>query len=211
VEQDVVEATVLGAQAGQPQLIQLLFRQTRTHPGRREVRVKVAAVMMSNHGEALMAAARRGIGLAVAPSFMARRDLDAGLLEPVLLDWSLPEFGVFAVYPHRRFVSPKVRVLLERSWHISATERATHGGRNRFPRLWQCLRRVFARSSAQASMRANRQRDPRNAGSQSAPPAHSAQPVGKSRERRLCGAVRERPDLAGSDAPFVASDSAVST
>ncbi len=81
--------------------------------GRREVRVKVKAVMLSNHGEALMAAARRGIGLAVAPSFMARRDLDAGLLEPVLLDWSLPEFGVFAVYPHRRFVSPKVRVLLE--------------------------------------------------------------------------------------------------
>ena len=113
MEQDVVEATVLGAQAGQPQLIQLLFRQTRTHPGRREVRVKVTAVMMSNHGEALMAAARRGIGLAVAPSFMARRDLDAGLLEPVLLDWSLPEFGVFAVYPHRRFVSPKVRVLIE--------------------------------------------------------------------------------------------------
>lgn len=113
MEQDVVKATVLGAQAGQPQLIQLLFRQTRTHPGRREVRVKVTAVMMSNHGEALMAAARRGIGLAVAPSFMARRDLDAGLLEPVLLDWSLPEFGVFAVYPHRRFVSPKVRVLLE--------------------------------------------------------------------------------------------------
>lgn len=81
--------------------------------GRREVRVKVTAVMMSNNGEALMAAARRGIGLAVAPSFMARRDLDAGHLEPVLLDWSLPEFGVFAVYPHRRFVSPKVRVLLE--------------------------------------------------------------------------------------------------
>lgn len=80
---------------------------------RREVRVKVPAVMMSNSGEALMASARQGIGLVVAPSFMARRDLDAGLLEPVLLDWSLPEFGVFAVYPHRRFVSPKVRVLLE--------------------------------------------------------------------------------------------------
>jgi DNA-binding transcriptional LysR family regulator len=79
----------------------------------REVRVKVTAVLMSNSGEALMASARRGIGLVVAPSFMARRDLDAGHLEPVLLDWSLPEFGVFAVYPHRRFVSPKVRVLLE--------------------------------------------------------------------------------------------------
>lgn len=81
--------------------------------GNDEVRVKVTAVMMSNNGEALMAAARRAVGLATAPSFMARKDLDAGLLEPVLLDWSLPEFRVFAVYPHRRFVSPKVRVLLD--------------------------------------------------------------------------------------------------
>jgi len=87
---------------------ELLFVQ-----GRREVRVKVTAAMLSNNGEALMAAARRGIGLVVAPSFMARRDLDAGHLEAVLPDWALPSFSVFAVYPHRRFVSPKVRVLLE--------------------------------------------------------------------------------------------------
>ena len=81
--------------------------------GGREVRVKVTGVMMSNNGEALMAAARHAVGLAVAPSFLARNDLEAGRLEPVLLDWSLPEFSVFAVYPHRRFVSPKVRVFLE--------------------------------------------------------------------------------------------------
>lgn len=81
--------------------------------GRREVRVKVTAVMMSNNGEALMAAARQAVGLALAPSFLARKDVEAGRIEPVLLDWSLPEYVVFAVYPHRRFVSPKVRVFLE--------------------------------------------------------------------------------------------------
>ena len=79
----------------------------------REVRIKLAAVMLSNNGEALMAAARQGVGLAIAPSFMGRKDIDSGRLEPVLLDWSLPEFGVYALYPHRRFVSPKVRVLLD--------------------------------------------------------------------------------------------------
>jgi DNA-binding transcriptional LysR family regulator len=78
-----------------------------------EVRVKVEAVMMSNDGEALMGALRRGVGLAVVPSFMTRADLERGSIEPVLLDWSLPEFRVFAVYPHRRFVSPKVKVFLE--------------------------------------------------------------------------------------------------
>ena len=44
---------------------------------------------------------------------MAPADLAAGRIEPVLLDWSLlPEYRVFAVYPHRRFLSPKVRVFL---------------------------------------------------------------------------------------------------
>jgi DNA-binding transcriptional LysR family regulator len=79
----------------------------------REVRVKLTAVMMSNYGEGLLAAARQSVGLSVAPSFMTRGDIESGRLEPVLLDWALPEFGVFAVYPHRRFVSAKVRVLLE--------------------------------------------------------------------------------------------------
>jgi DNA-binding transcriptional LysR family regulator len=81
--------------------------------GGREVRVKLAAVMMTNSGEAVMSAARHGIGLAVAPSFLVHREFEAGRLEPVLLDWTLPEFNVYAVYPHRRFVSPKVRALLD--------------------------------------------------------------------------------------------------
>lgn len=79
----------------------------------REVHVKLNAVMTTNSGETLMAAAREAIGLAVVPSFLARTDLKAGLIEPLLLDWSLPEYLVFAVYPHRRFLSPKVKVFVE--------------------------------------------------------------------------------------------------
>lgn len=81
--------------------------------GRRKIRVRLNVVMTSNHGAGLVAAVRAGVGLCVAPSFLVKADLEAGLIEPVLLDWSLPEPRVFAVYPHRRFVSPKVRVLLE--------------------------------------------------------------------------------------------------
>jgi DNA-binding transcriptional LysR family regulator len=80
---------------------------------KRVVRVKIDPVMMSNHGEALLVAARKGVGLGVAPSFMVSRDFATGGLEPVLSDWSLPSFGVFAVYPHRRFLSPQVRLFLE--------------------------------------------------------------------------------------------------
>jgi DNA-binding transcriptional LysR family regulator len=37
-----------------------------------------------------------------------------GRLEIVLPDWKvLPELGVYAIYPHRRFLAPKVKVFLE--------------------------------------------------------------------------------------------------
>lgn len=31
----------------------------------------------------------------------------------MLTDWALPELRIFALYPHRRFVSPKVRVFID--------------------------------------------------------------------------------------------------
>jgi DNA-binding transcriptional LysR family regulator len=79
----------------------------------RQQRVKLTPIMISDNGEALRLAAQRGLGLTTAPSFMTGADAAAGLLEPVLLDWSLPAFRVYAVYPHRRFVSPKVRLFVE--------------------------------------------------------------------------------------------------
>jgi DNA-binding transcriptional LysR family regulator len=79
----------------------------------REVRVKLTAAMLSNHGVAIMTAAEAGVGLAVAPSFLAHAGVAVGRLEPVLIDWALREYRLFAVYPHRRFLSPKVRVFIE--------------------------------------------------------------------------------------------------
>jgi DNA-binding transcriptional LysR family regulator len=76
-------------------------------------RIKVTPVMLSNNGGALRQAAIQGVGLAIAPSIMTGSDVTAGVLEPVLLDWTLPEFKVYAIYPHRRFVSPKVRLFVD--------------------------------------------------------------------------------------------------
>lgn len=81
--------------------------------GRRQVRVKLNAVMLTNSGEAFCHALEQGIGVGALPSFLAQAHVQAGRIEPVLLDWSLVDFGVFAVYPHRRFVSPKVRVFID--------------------------------------------------------------------------------------------------
>jgi DNA-binding transcriptional LysR family regulator len=95
--------------------------------GRRTVRVALKNVIAtSNHGDLLRGLIREGIGLGLIPSFLAHRDHAAGLIEPVLPDWSLRELRVFAVYPHRRFLSPKVRVFVE-------ALRATFGDGNRDP------------------------------------------------------------------------------
>lgn len=79
----------------------------------REVRVKLTPVMLTNSGEAGCIVVQQGVVLGAMPSFLAHRDLVAGRIEPVLLDWTLPEYRLFAVYPHRRFVSPKVRVFID--------------------------------------------------------------------------------------------------
>jgi len=79
----------------------------------RQQSIKLEPIMISDNGEALRLAAQRGLGLTICPSFMTGADFAAGLLEPVLLDWSLPAFRVFAIYPHRRFVSPNVRAFVE--------------------------------------------------------------------------------------------------
>jgi len=81
--------------------------------GRQRVHVRVQPVMTSNLGSVLTGALRGGVGIAPVPSFLLRDDVEHGRLEPILLDWSLREFGVYAVYPHRRFLSPKVRVFVE--------------------------------------------------------------------------------------------------
>jgi DNA-binding transcriptional LysR family regulator len=81
--------------------------------GGRQIRVKVRATLTGNHAAALQVAVHKGVGLAMMPSFVAARDLEAGSIEAVLTDWSLPDLHVFAVYPHRRFVSSKVKVVVE--------------------------------------------------------------------------------------------------
>jgi len=89
-------------------LTELLFKR-----GDERVSVPLTAAMTSNHGPALLAAARQGLGLLAAPSFLLCTSEAASSLRPVLPDWALPAFTVFAVYPHRKFVSPKLRTFLE--------------------------------------------------------------------------------------------------
>ena len=64
-----------------------------------------------NSPMAARAAAVSGLGWAVLPDFIAEPDIEAGRLVPVLDDRMPKGGGIFAVYPHRRYLPAKVRVL----------------------------------------------------------------------------------------------------
>lgn len=66
-----------------------------------------------NSPMAARAAAVSGIGWAILPDFIAEPDIRAGRLV-AMLDDSLPKGGgIFAVYPHRRYLPAKVRVFVD--------------------------------------------------------------------------------------------------
>jgi DNA-binding transcriptional LysR family regulator len=102
-----------------------------------EVTVKVAPRMRTNSGDTCRAVALGHEGLVLEPSFMLADDLAAGRLVQVLPEWRSLELGIYAVYPSRKFVSPKVRVLIDflaqaladRTW--AGPQRAPKSGKER--------------------------------------------------------------------------------
>jgi DNA-binding transcriptional LysR family regulator len=69
--------------------------------------------MRTNSGDTCVAAARKGTGVVLQPSFMVSADLQSGALVELMPSYRSIEFGIFAVYPTRQYVSPKVRALID--------------------------------------------------------------------------------------------------
>ncbi len=47
------------------------------------------------------------------PTVIVGDALRSGALVPLLLEWEKGQVGLYALYPHRRFVSAKVRCFIE--------------------------------------------------------------------------------------------------
>jgi DNA-binding transcriptional LysR family regulator len=80
---------------------------------RRQERVRVAGTLTSNLGDVLTDAAVAGVGIACMPTFLCGAELASGRLEAVLVEFEMPPAGIYAVYPHRHLVSPKVRLFVD--------------------------------------------------------------------------------------------------
>ena len=78
-----------------------------------EMWVPVDGNLHGNSGEITLAALLAGLGVAALPTFFCPDGLENGDLESVLEDYCRPPAGLYAVYPHSRHLSTKVRVFVD--------------------------------------------------------------------------------------------------
>jgi DNA-binding transcriptional LysR family regulator len=75
--------------------------------------VKVPCTMHTNNGDTARAAALGGAGIIWQPKFLIGDDLRAGRLVGLLPDYRMPDIDILALYPSRRHLSAKVRVMID--------------------------------------------------------------------------------------------------
>ena len=75
--------------------------------------VEVTSRVAVNSPRAVKELAVNSGGIALIPNFVIAEELEKGVLKEVLTDFRTMEFGMFAIYPHRRYVSKKVRAFVD--------------------------------------------------------------------------------------------------
>ncbi|TFW09252.1 LysR family transcriptional regulator [Oxalobacteraceae bacterium OM1] len=82
-------------------------------PDGAQATVPVRGTFQANNGIALRSAALAGIGIATTASFIVHEDLQRGDLVEVLPTHRMRPRELYAVYPHNRHLSPKVRAFID--------------------------------------------------------------------------------------------------
>lgn len=81
--------------------------------GRQTEKIPVRGRYKVSSSLAVRDALRRGFGLSLIPRMYVVEDVASGALTSALENWSADETSLYAVYPSRRYVVPKVRVFLD--------------------------------------------------------------------------------------------------
>lgn len=79
----------------------------------RAVQVNVTSRLLSTSSEALRVAANAGAGVSILPTFICGEDLLSRKLVSLFPGHDLGALGVYAIYPHRRYLPAKVRLFLD--------------------------------------------------------------------------------------------------
>lgn len=90
-------------------------------PDGTEAMVQVQGSFQANNGIVLRLAALAGIGIATTASFIVHEDLARGDLVQVLPAYRMRARELYAVYPHNRHLSPKVRAFIDFASEVYTT------------------------------------------------------------------------------------------
>lgn len=75
--------------------------------------IPVPARLCVNNADVLRTAALKGLGIALLPTFVVGMDLQDGQLATILDRFRAPPVGIYALYPPSRYLSAKVRLLID--------------------------------------------------------------------------------------------------
>ena len=75
--------------------------------------VPVTGQIEVNSPASAVRAAASGLGIAQVPEFIARTDLESGKVVTILDDYLPSDRGIYAIYPHRRYLPAKVRTFVD--------------------------------------------------------------------------------------------------
>jgi DNA-binding transcriptional LysR family regulator len=78
-----------------------------------ERKVSISGNLRGNNGDILSTAAIEGLGVILHPTFLVYEALREKKLVRILSDWKVDDLTVFAVYPNRKFLPPKVRSFID--------------------------------------------------------------------------------------------------
>lgn len=79
----------------------------------KERNIRVTGRVRYNSGYSLVDAALKGLGMVQLPDYYVQEYLEKGELVSMLDHYGEPEEGIWAIYPHNRHLSPKIRLLVD--------------------------------------------------------------------------------------------------
>ena len=79
----------------------------------KEKNLRVSGTVQYNSGHSLVDAALKGLGIVQLPDYYVQKHLASGALVSLLDNYREPEESIWAIYPHNRHLSPKIRLLVD--------------------------------------------------------------------------------------------------
>nr|WP_321239265.1 LysR family transcriptional regulator [uncultured Tolumonas sp.] len=77
-----------------------------------EVTVRIQSTVHASNGDLLTALGLSGNGIIIQPTFIVAKHIAEGKLVPLLPDWHMGEFYLYAVYLSRKHLSAKIRAFI---------------------------------------------------------------------------------------------------